>query len=341
MLLLLMFVAKLLKLMESSWPWWISTYLKGRVLAQRRPFDLIYSTGALLLRMRQVQHLNRATGPLWLAVVHDPLVAPGRTPKSGQERKQTQIEALICKYADFAIWFTEQALESARLRHPELGERGHMILSGADSPFVTLPPYERRTKMVVGHFGLLSAQRNLTPFFKASEFDYQQAPFVLKQIGFHITGGPLDEMSAAYLAGMSTHIKAVVKHFGRLDFDPQTVLTGQQQILLRMRSSDLPMLLQEKEPMCAEYITSKMYEYLWMQRPILATLHHNLQMDEMLRGKVHSVVTQDTDVVINLAKYLIQLYDRWSHEGLPDSGKGNSYTTLGTLTKLSAIVGAR
>ncbi len=342
-----MFFEKLLKPIESSWSWWISAYLKGRALARHKPFDLIYSTGGAFAAHVAGASLKRATGTPWLVEVHDPLVAPGcdpSTPHNAQEREQARIEELICRQADVAIWFTQQALDSARLRHPQLGNRGHVMLPGVDQPFATLPPYALGPKMVVGHFGSLSAQRNLEPFFKALELVHQQAASSLEQLEFHITGGPLDELSAAYLSGMQPEVKAVVKHFGRLEFDPETGLSGRQQILQRMRSSDVLLLLHGQEPMCAEYIPSKMYEYLWMQRPILATVHHNPQMADILRGLGHTVVNQDDDVAAHLASQLLQLHTQWAGQGLPDSGQGSPYTTevavgqlLGMLQGLPAL----
>lgn len=333
-----MLVEKLLKPVESSWSWWISAYLKGRTLARQQPFDVIYSTGGAFAAHVAAAALKRATGTPWLAEVHDPLVAPGRTPHNAQDREQARVEALICSQADVAIWFTQQALASARLRHPQLGQRGHVILPGVDQPFDNLPPYAPGTKMVVGHFGSLSAQRNLTPFFKALELVQLQVPGMLAQLSFHITGGPLDAVSAAYLSGMSPPVQAVVQHFGRLEFDPQTGLSGRQQILQRMRSSDVLLLLHGQEAMCAEYIPSKMYEYLWMQRPILATVHHNPQMADILRGQGHIVVNQDEHVAASLANQLIQLHARWL-VGLPDSGRGSPYTTQAAVGQLLNLIG--
>jgi hypothetical protein len=249
------------------------------------------------------------------------------------------VEALICEQSDVAIWFTQQALASARLRHPQLGARGQVMLPGADQPFANLPSYVPGNKMVVGHFGSLSTQRNLTPFFQALELVQQQAPCILAQLAFHITGGPLDAVSAAYLSGMSLQVQAVVQHFGRLEFDPQTGLSGRQQILQRMRSSDVLLLLHGHEPMCAEYIPSKMYEYLWMQRPILATVHHNPQMADILLEQGHSVVNHDEAVAANLASQLMQLHTRWCQAGLPDSGQGSPYTTQVAVGQLLAMLG--
>lgn len=339
-----MFFEKLLKPVESSWSWWLSAYLKGRALARQQRFDVIYSTGGAFAAHVAGAALKRATGTPWLAEVHDPLVKPGQNPQatqtsqSTQEREQARVETLICSQADVAIWFTQQALDSARVRHPQLGTRGHVMLPGVDQPFATLPTYERSPKMVVGHFGSLSSQRNLTPFFKALELVHQQAPVTLAQLEFHITGGPLDEVSAAYLSGMQPKVKAVVKHFGRLEFDPQTGLSGRQQILQRMRSSDVLLLLHGEEAMCAEYIPSKMYEYLWMQRPILATVHYNPQMAGILRGLGHTVVNQDDDVAAHLASQLLRLHAQWAAQELPDSGQGSPYTTQSAVGQLLDMV---
>ncbi|MEQ1657604.1 MAG: glycosyltransferase, partial [Hylemonella sp.] len=154
---------KLLRPVESSWSWWLSAYVKGRALARQQPFDLIYSTGGAFAAHLAGRALKKATGTPWLAEVHDPFITPGNTPHTAQQKMQARVEGLICREADVAIWFTEQALASARARHPELGARGKMLLPGIDPPFKELPPYQPGSKFIVGHFGSLSATRNLVP----------------------------------------------------------------------------------------------------------------------------------------------------------------------------------
>ena len=152
-------VEKLLRPVESSWSWWLSAYLKGKSLAHRQAFDLIYSTGGAFSAHLAGCALKKATGTPWLAEVHDPLVTPGTKPTTAQQRMQSRVERLICTDADLAIWFTEQALASALARQPQLGGRGRMMLPGIDSPFKTLPPYQSGSKFIIGYFGSLSATR--------------------------------------------------------------------------------------------------------------------------------------------------------------------------------------
>lgn len=331
-------VEKLLRPVESSWSWWFSAYLKGRALARQQPFDLIYSTGGAFAAHLAGRALKKATGTPWLAEVHDPFITPGNTPHTAQQKMQARVEGLICREADVAIWFTEQALASARARHPELGGRGKMLLPGIDPPFQRLPPYTPGSKFIVGHFGSLSVTRNLVPFIEALEALQARRPDLAAATELQVTGGPLDAVSAAKIA--QSPVRACVRHLGRIEADPVTGLSGREQILRRMRSVDLLLLLHGEEPICEEYIPSKLYEYLWMQRPILATVHRNPQMADMLRGEGHVAVQtgvpgQGAAIACReLALALEQMYERWCSPGLPDSGRSSPYTTQAAVGRL-------
>jgi len=331
-------VEKLLRPVESSWSWWLSAYLKGRALARRQPFDLVYSTGGAFAAHLAGSALKKATGTPWLAEVHDPMVTPGNTPQTAQQKMQARIEGLICREADVAVWFTEQALASARARHPELGERGKMLLPGIDPPFQRLPPYAPGVKFVVGHFGSLSATRNLVPVVVALESLQASRPDLLASTELHVYGGPLDAVSAEKIA--SSPVRGCVRHFGRIEADPATGLSGREQILRRMRGVDVLLLLHGEEPICEEYIPSKLYEYLWMQRPVLATVHRNPQMAAMLRTEGHVAVQTGgpgQDAAVPASEFtheIVQLFDRWRSAGLPDSGRTSPYTTRAAVERL-------
>ena len=328
-----MFIEKLIRPVESSWSWWLSAYIKGRLLARRRKFDLIYSTGGAFAAHVAGRALKQALGVRWLAEVHDPLVMPGSTPKTAQERMQADVERQICTDADVAIWFTVQALASAKRRHPQVGERGKMLLPGIDAPFKVLPPYVPGAKMVIGHFGSLSATRNLTPIISALEALVSQRPELRAVLELQLTGGPLDELSQAAIA--QSPVRDLVRHLGRIEADPMTGQSGREQILHRMRSVDVLLLLHGTEPICAEYIPSKLYEYLWMQRPILATVHGNPQMAALLRGQGHSAVeTQGVGAQQALSLATTQLVARWESTGLEDNGLSSPYTTQAAVGQL-------
>lgn len=327
-------IEKLLRPVESSWSWWISAYLMGWLLARRKKYDLIYSTGGAFAAHLAGRALKRSLTIPWLAEVHDPLVMPGSTPRTAQERMQARVERMICAEADVAIWFTEQALASAQGRHPLLGRRGHCMLPGIDAPFRDFPPHVPGHKMVIGHFGSLSNTRNLTPIIKALEALVSLFPSARTQVELQLTGGPLDPVSQACLALSPVH--PMVRHLGRVEADPVTKMSGREQILQRMRSTDVLLLLHGDEPICAEYIPSKMYEYLWMQRPILATVHQNPQMAELLRAQGHTACESDTE----LREALQGLYTQWTANGLADRGCPSPYTTQAAVQQMLNWVAA-
>jgi hypothetical protein len=333
-----MLIEKLLRPVESSWSWWLSAYLKGRSLARQKPFDLIYSTGGAFAAHMAGRALKRATGAPWLAEVHDPMVVPGTTPSTARQKMQAEVERQICTDADIAIWFTDQALASARQRHPQLAQRGKVMLPGIDRPFEDLPPYRPGPKFVLGHFGSLSPSRHLGPIIAALDLLAACRPELVAATELHVYGGALDRISSDALAASS--VGQCLRNFGRIEADPATGLSGREQILHRMRAVDVLLLMHGEDALCSEYFPSKMYEYLWMQRPILAVVHRNPQMASLLRGLGHDAVlsgeTADDSAAVAgaLAAALEQLFARWQSGGLPDSGRGSPYTTEAAVTQL-------
>ena len=333
-----MLLEKWFKPVESSWSWWLSAYLKGRALARQKPFDLIYSTGGAFAAHLAARSLKNATGVPWLAEVHDPLVIPGELPVSAQQKMQAEVERQICTDADVAIWFTEKALSSARKRHPQLAERGQMMLPGIDKPFDLLPPYQPSPKFVIGHFGSLSTSRHLGLVISALELLQERRPVLLDAIELHIYGGPLDPVSSEAL--IHSRVGRCVRYFGRIEADSLTGLSGREQILHRMRSVDVLLLLHGVDVICSEYIPSKLYEYLWMQRPILAIVHRNPQMASLISEQGHLVVSSGHEgveqcvVKQELVSCLEQLFDRWRAVGLTDNGLAGSHTTEAAVATL-------
>jgi glycosyltransferase involved in cell wall biosynthesis len=337
-----MLLEKLLRPVESSWSWWLSAYLKGLWLARQRKFALIYSTGGAFAAHIAGAALKRATGIRWLAEVHDPMVVPGTVPSTPQQKMQARVETEICRQADVAIWFTEQALASAKQRNPELGERGHMMLPGVDAPPYALQPYQRGDKFVLGHFGSLSETRNLVATIAALDLLLDERPELIGVVELHVYGGPLDRLSAD---AVSKARHPCVRHFGRIEADPVTGKSGREQILQRMRSADVLLLLHGVEPICAEYIPSKMYEYLWMQRPVLALVHRNSQMTHVLEDLGHFVIQtgeaaamQTADSApLALSVALDGLLSTWSGPaGLPDGESQSVHTTRAATVLLQA-----
>jgi len=338
-LLPLMLLEKWWRPIESSWSWWLSAYVKGRVLLKKQHFDLIYSTGGAFSAHIAGAALKRVSGVPWLAEIHDPLVEPGSTPQSAQQKMQARIESLICAHADIAVWFTEQALVSAKQRNPVLGSRGHTMLPGVDAPAVDLAPYVPTARFVVGHYGSLSPTRNLEMVMDALDSLLEIQPALRGTVELHIYGGLLDPISAGAKRRV-TH--DFIRHFGRIENDPVSGKSGRDQILQRMRNTDLLLLLHGVEPICAEYIPSKLYEYLWMKRPILALIYQSPQLEKIVANAGHHALRLDKLTPAQTREALQRLLNdfvaRWRNHDLRDVQTANALTTENSVANLLQFV---
>jgi glycosyltransferase involved in cell wall biosynthesis len=239
------------------------------------------------------------------------------------------LEGKICEYADVAIWFVELTLKRARARHPELGDRGKVMIPGADAPTFGKVPYRRGAELVIGHFGSLSPTRNLETFAQGMSQLLASRPELKEIIRLEIYGSGVDALSERTLATLPPE---VVRKFGRLETDPVTGESGRDRVLKRMQTVDALLLLHGMHRFCEEYIPSKLYEYLWTQRPILGLTWHNPHLDRILREGGHSAVpSNDIDGIVTALEELVA---RWETDRLQDSGKSSAYSTEAAVRQL-------
>lgn len=334
-LLLLPFILleKIFIRIETHWSWAITAYFVGAHIIRTHKPVVIYSTGGAYSAHIAGYWLSRRFGLPWIAEIHDPMVVGSQLPKNARQRFLASLEKKICVHADVVWWFTEEALARAKTRHPELGERGHFIIPGANAPEFKRAPYRRSEHLVIGHFGSLAETRNLEYFLLGLHQFLKQRPDCAAHIRLHLYGGGIDAVSARALRDFPH--KGMIEQFGRLETDPITGVSGRDQVIMRMNAADCLLLLHGTDSFCEEYIPSKMYEYLWTQRPILALVWRNPQMERMLIDLGHMAVkADDTDAI---ASALENLYSRWLQDDLRDSGKLSPYTSEAATRQIIAL----
>lgn len=323
----LFLIEKLIIPIETTWSWAISAYLVSRNIIKNKRPTLVYSTGGAYAAHIAGYWLSKRFGIPWIAEIHDPMVIESKTERSIREKFLMWLEEKICTQADIVWWFTEKALERARNRHPQLGERGHCVLPGVDNPGLERAPYQRQEHLVISHFGSLSDTRNLQAFLAALQKLIEHDTGRAGKIRLHIFGGNLDSVSERAIKMFP--YPEVIHNFGRLETDPVTGESGRIQVLKRMNAADCLLLLHGTDAFCEEYIPSKLYEYLWTQRPILGLVHRNPQLTGLLHEFNHwSVDEQNNDEIL---RALEDLYKRWAKDQLKDSRNITPYTTQGAV----------
>ena len=141
---------------------------------------------------------------------------------------------------------------------------------------------------------------------------FQKYPQARDHIRIHAYGAPLDSLTKKLEEDLE--FSDVLIAHGRLERDPKTGLTGRERVVIKMQQADVLVLLHGTDEWCAEYIPSKFYEYLWIQRPIWAITHRNEQLDKMLLDK--SCYLSHSDNPDSIRATLEQIWLDWYSKNL-------------------------
>ncbi len=306
---------RLLTGVRSQWSWALPATFVGWRLLARGNIELVYSTGGVFSAHLAGRWLKRLTGCRWIAEVHDPLIVPQTLPRTRHERFLARLETHICREADRAWWFTDGALAAARARHPELGDKGFVVLPGAEPPVVRTS-YQAGTQCVFGHFGSLSPTRSLAPTLRAFAALVERHPELRSCVRLEVYGSALDPEAEAARRMLGLH--DVVVPIGRLEFDPVSGLSGRARVMQRMQQLDVLVLVHGDRTDCLEYIPSKLYDYFWSRRPVLALTHRNPQLDALVVEHGGFVAPSDDHEAI--VRALETAVDRWRAGDLAEVG---------------------
>ena len=316
--------------LQSQSSWALPAAFRSLLLMRKHRPTIIYSTGGAYSAHLAGYWLNKITGIKWIAEIHDPMVIAGGK-KNRNERFMAKLEGYICRNADLVWWFTEGALNSARQRYPELGGRGMAVLPGVE-PFSTDAKYQRGQQMVIGHFGSLTNIRSLLPVVQAVAALIDRQPEIRPRIRVHAYGGSIDTLAAREIA--QRELGDVFVCFGRLEKSPLTGRSGREQVIDMMHQVDFLLLLHGCTEDCLEYIPSKLYEYFWAGRPIIALTYKNSQLDRMLfeRNCYVAATDRQDDIVAVIEK----AYGDWNEDRLPQS----PLPAIGTKQAVDTILNA-
>ena len=310
---------------SSQWSWAMPAFIHGIGLIRTGKVDLVYSTGGAWSAHLAGLWLKKWTGITWIAEIHDPLVIRKNPndqgfeqPKNRDARFRHYLEQQLTKYADHVWWFTDGAVHYAKVRNPNLNTasnaHGFMVLPGAEPPggLSDVKPHEYSDKLNLCHFGSLANDRSLSTILNALVPLFEKYPDARGHIRVHAYGAALDSLSIQALKTL--RLEDVLLAHGRLEKDSVTGKSGREQVLQKMQSADVLILLHGNDEWCAEYIPSKFYEYLWTGRPIWGITHRNPQLDQMLEER-GAYLSQEGDQ-LGIATALERIWLDWRQHNL-------------------------
>jgi glycosyltransferase involved in cell wall biosynthesis len=298
---------------DSQWSWFITAERKGNRLIRERPFDLIYVSGGASSAFLAAHRLSKKHDIPWIAEIYDPMIHDSWRRSRMAYWWNARMEKLICTYAKAAFWYTPDAISQAKDRNPQLGNRGHLMRPGMMPPDFGEVKYVPDNKLKFSYFGGLTPERNLGILTAALGRLLKERPELKAVMQVHQYGGEMDKISQE---GFKKLPDSILMSHGRLETDPVTGKNGRQRVLEQMRQSDVLILMHGQGEICQLYIPSKIYEYLWAQRPVLVFSPLPAHWNDILDSSDHYVIDQTDPVAID--KALSQLVADWEKGQLSD-----------------------
>ena len=320
--------------LDSHWSWLLSASLYGSFIIPKHCPELIYSTAGPSSTHYTGFILSRLFKLPWIAELHDPLIYDNETPKWHKYFFHKYLEKLIFMYAGKIIYFTDQAGAKALKRNPGFSDKLSVIRPGASPAENWTQTYQRQANIHFGYFGSLASRRNLKKVFKAFHDMFQEEPDLSGLVAIDIYGTTLDPVTSQALD--MYHLKNLVTVHGRLEYDPTTGKTGREQVLEAMKRMDVLILVHGDDLFrCDEYIPSKLYDYMLVQRPILGLTHPGSELQTMLEE--NGFFAADSKNEEEIKSKIRNLILQWQNTGLPDCEHTSPLTVEGAVTQLMSI----
>ncbi len=327
-------IEKLLIQLDSQWSWCLSATLWGIFIARRYRPEIIYSTAGPPSTHAAGYFLHRLLKRPWLAELHDPLIYDDERPRWHNYWFRRWIEKATLANAAAVVYFTEKALESASRRHPIRGA-ALILRPGSEKPDLGTLAYTRGPRLRFGHFGSLAEDRNLACIVEALHTILHNRPGLHDKLRLDVYGAQPDPVTLAALEQFP--LGDVFCPHGRLEFDAGTGKSGRQQVLEAMRCSDVLLLMHGRDSDSLEYIPSKLYEYLLMDRPILGFAARGSELETLLTRAGHALVDEGDPAAVQAA--LLTLIQTWETDGLPDVAYRSPFTVNRAVEKLLEVAG--
>lgn len=279
---------------DTIWYWFSPGLWKGKKLCKTYPFSFIYSTGGPAVSHSIAHRLKQIFNIPWIAEVQDPLIH-GYCANTGKELKLLEeVERETYTHADRMVFLTQQAMKATEKR---LGTQGNGTVIYPGAPTIHLQQTQADQHIfLLGHFGSLGGVRNLKGFIQGMELAIKKAPTLIDVLKVDLYGNVGKDDRERI---QSSSYPEIFSSIG---------LVSRKEALIAMGRCSALLLIQGEHAISTETIPSKVYEYLQVGRPILALVHNNPELKEMLMSMNHFPTDTSPE---NICETLLRLYQNW------------------------------
>jgi len=265
-------ISDLLRFPDYAYSWIVPAVCEGVKAARTYEIDMIVATGMPWSSLIIAYFIKLFTGKKLVVDFRDPWVGnPYLEKNRGRKFLEKIFESLVVHKADLIIANTDSLKEQMDARYPELKERIMVLPNGYDAedfkdiPEIRLP----QEKFVISHAGFLYLKRDPVSLFKAIEIVKEKYPEFFSMIEFHHIGN----------INLDYDVEKYCREKGIRD---NVILAGQighKKCLGYLAASDVLLIIQ---PGTKSQIPSKLYEYIYLDKPVLAVTEKDSALGRLL-----------------------------------------------------------
>lgn len=290
---------------------WIRPAIKLGLKAIREyNIDIIFSTSGPYSSHLVARALARKTGLPWIADFRDPWTQNmHRTGIPWRERLEERMERSVMEEAAVITTVTKTFAANFLQKYPQI-RRMEVIYNGYDpADFVHIEEKRKDHRLSFAYTGIFYEKRNPRLFLQAvseliAEGKVRKDEIVLRFAGVFDYPGYTENQDA-------------VRRFGLEDVVEVLGYLPHKESLSLLKSSDVLLLISDTAPGSEAYIPGKLYEYMAVERPILA-FSLDGEAAQIIREFQLGKVVPPTDLSL-MKQAILEFVELWRKGNLNDS----------------------
>ena len=280
--------------------WALTAIPRGRALVRRNKIDVLYTSGPPHSSHLIGLALHKLTGRPWVADFRDPWA---RKPWVEEHERRVwrmkgiqRLERLVVRNAERVILNTERLRADFARNYPEIPDSHFVCIPNGYDPaeFAALPQTPRAGPFRITHAGTLYRRRNPVSLLEATRALLDQGT---------IRGGDIEIefIGAVLLDGISLEEEA--RRLGLGDVVTVRPAIPHAECLGKLGEADVLLAVQ---PDTETQIPGKLYEYLYIGKPVLALSHPGATSEFVRENGLGEVANPDAPAEVRQA--LARLY---------------------------------
>lgn len=244
---------------------------------------------------------------------------------------ERKMEKQICDACDYFITNTPFMLKNFVRDYPILDDKSTFIPNGYDpDDFIPYDHIKENTdKFTITYTGSLYGRRNLVEFFTALQNCLNKGAILKTDLEVRLVGNISSDVLASFKADYALGDALVA--YGYLTH-PQSIQ--------KLYESNVLLLSMGSGKGLENFYSGKVFEYIRVNRPILATVPYNGAAASIIR-ETHSGVVVDSEDIQGIEEAIVNYYNAWlvgkiPHEPLWDSVE--KYSRLQQTKQLADIL---